>query len=61
MKYLTALVIASAIFGFLLFALSYWGFKESFNASLALGISNAITGILVECIRPFFRKKKRAD
>lgn len=58
MKYQISLIIASAFFGFIMFALAYWGFKEAFNASLALGISSFVTGLLVEWLRPLFIKKK---
>jgi hypothetical protein len=58
MKYQISLVIASAFFSFILFALAYWGFKQSLNASLALGISSFITGVVVEWLRPLFIKKK---
>ncbi len=58
MKYQISLLIASAFFGFILFALAYWGFEEKLNASLALGISSFVTGLVVEWIRPLFIKKK---
>ncbi len=58
MKYQISLIIASAFFGFILFAFAYWGFKQNLNASLGLGISSFITGIVVEWLRPLFIKKK---
>lgn len=58
MKYQISLVIASAIIGFLLFALSYWGFGVEFKQSLALGISATVVGLITEWMRPPFKKKK---
>jgi len=58
MKYQISLVIASVIIGFLLFALSYWGFEVDLKQSIVLGISAAVTGLIVEWMRPLFKKKK---
>lgn len=61
MKYQISLVIASALTGLMLFALSYWGFGVEMKWSLILGISTAITGLVTEWIRPMFKKKTAGD
>lgn len=58
MKYQISLLIAAALTGFVLFALSYWGFGVEMKWSLFVGISSAITGLITEWIRPLFSKKK---
>jgi len=58
MKYQISLVIASALIGFVLFALSYWGFGAEMKWSLVLGINTAVTGLVTEWMRPLFKKKK---
>jgi len=58
MKYQISLVIAAALIGLLIYAISYWGFGVDSKQSWILAITASVAGLIVEWIRPLFKKKK---
>jgi uncharacterized membrane protein len=58
MKYQISLVIAAVFIGLLIYFISYRGFGVESKQSWILAITASVAGLIVEWMRPLFKKKK---
>jgi hypothetical protein len=51
--------MAAFLIGFACFAIVYWVVKWNYNESISLALSIGISGLVVELLRPYIKKKSR--
>jgi hypothetical protein len=59
MKKFFFLLMAAFLIGFACFAIVYWVVKWNYNESISLALSIGISGLVVELLRPYIKKKSR--